>query len=201
MRTLARVLALALALTALLAGCAAGPPSRFYSLTAVPPRASLHAPGLMLQIAAVHIPAILDRQEIVRESTPNLLQLSNRNRWGAPLAAMIRQVLEQDLAARLRGSTVLPAEAAAPAGTHVLVIDLLRFDVGPSGTVRLQGSWMQFAPDGTRPVLTRQITLAAAHPASGYRSQTAAMSRLLGRLADRIAATVTRRPAQLSSGA
>ncbi len=185
MRSLAPCLVLAL----LLASCASSPPSRFYTLDPVPPRVQLPAAGLMLQVAAVHIPEVLQRQEMVRESAPETLHLSDRNRWGAPLAGMIQRVLEQDLAARLPASTVLPPGSLPPAGTHVLVVDVLRFDAGPSGTVRLEGSWAQFAPGSGEPLLPQRVQLVTrAHPAGGSRGQAAAMSRLLGRLADRIAA-------------
>ena len=184
--------ALAIALIVLLAGCASSPPSRFYTLDPAPARVRLPAAGLTLQVAAVHIPAVLDRQEMVRESAPERLQLSDRNRWGAPLAQMMRDVLAQDLAARLTGSTLLAPEALPPAGTRVLVVDVLHFDAGPSGEVRLEGSWSQLAPGSGKPLLTQRVRLTARAQPGGYRSQAAAMSRLLGRLADRIAKTLAR---------
>jgi len=188
-----RVLSPSLVLALLLASCASSPRSRFYTLDPVPPRVQRPAPGLMLQVAAVHIPEVLQRQEMVRESAPETLHLSDRNRWGAPLAGMIQRVLEQDLAARLPASTMLSPGSLPPAGTQVLVIDVLRFDAGPSGNVRFEGSWAQFAPGSGKPLLMQRVQLAAqAHPVGGSRGQAAAMSRLLGRLADRIAATLAR---------
>lgn len=174
----------------LLAGCATSPPSRFYTLDPAPARVRLPASGLIVQVAAVHIPAELDRQEMVRQSAPDTLRLSDRNRWGAPLARMMQRVLAQDLSARLRGSTVLAPETLPPTGTRVLVIDVLRFDAGPSGEVRFEGSWSQLAAGSGKALLTRRIRLTAHAPHDSYGGQAAAMSRVLGQLADRIARTL-----------
>ena len=181
---------LIVALVLLLAACASSPPTRFYTLDPVPARVTLPASGLTLQVAAVHIPGVLDRQEMVRESSPERLQLSDRNRWGAPLAEMMRRVLAQDLAARLPGSTVLPPETVPPAGTRVLAVDVQRFDAGPSGKIRLEGSWSELAAPSGKPLLTRHVRLTAPAQAGGYRGQAKAMSLLLGRLADRIASSL-----------
>ncbi|MGH8289741.1 MAG: PqiC family protein [Steroidobacteraceae bacterium] len=181
----------AIALILLLAGCASSPPVRFYTLAPVAPaRHPPPAARITVQIAAVHIPVVLDRQEMVRESAPETLQVSDGNRWGAPLADMIQRVLTQDLAARLLGSTVLAPQALPPAGTRVLVLDVLRFEVGPSGRAALEGSWSLFATDSGQALLIRRVSLTSRQSAGSYRGQAAAMSRLLGRLADRIAAAL-----------
>lgn len=183
---------LLIALILVLAACASSPPSRFYTLDPAPARVTRPAAGLVLQVAAVHIPAELDRQEMVRESAPETLQMSDRDRWGAPLAEMMRRVLAQDLATRLTGSTVLAPEALPPPGTRVLVVDVLRFDAGPSGEVRFEGSWSELAARSGKPLLTRHVRLTAPARRGGYRGQAAAMSGLLGRLADRIASSLAR---------
>lgn len=178
----------AIALIVVLAGCASSPPTRFYTLDPIMPagQGPVSTP-LTLQVASVHLPAVLDRQEMVRESAPETLQLSDRNRWGAPLGGMMRRVLSQDLAARLPAGAVLGPDASPPAGAKVLVVDVLRFDAGPSGTVALEGSWTLFAAGSDRALLTRPIRLASSSPVRSYHDQAIAMSRLLGRLADQIA--------------
>lgn len=185
-----RVTTLVLAL--LLTGCAASPPARFYTLDPVAPLSNPPATAaLTVQVAAVRIPGILDRQEMVRESAPETLELSDRNRWGAPLGQMMQRVLTQDLAARLPGSTLLGPTALPPAGSRIVAVDVLRFDAGPSGEIVLQGSWTLLAAGNDRPLASHSVNLASAGPIGDYAEQAAAMSRLLGRLADRIAAALT----------
>jgi uncharacterized protein len=50
-----------------------------------------------MQVDAVHIPAVLDRAEMVRQSGSNGLSISERDRWGAPFGEMARDVLARDL--------------------------------------------------------------------------------------------------------
>lgn len=178
----------AVLLTLVLVGCASSPPTQFYTLDPLTPaRPGPAGVSLVLQVAAVHIPAVLDRQEMVREREPERLQVSDRHRWGAPLAEMIRRVLAQDLLARLPGSTLLAPQELPPSTARVLVLDVLRFAAGPSGRVHLEGNWSAFAGPAAQPFLSARIELASRRPATGFRAQATAMSRLLGRLADHIA--------------
>ncbi len=189
----------AIALIVLLAGCASSPRTRFYTLDALVP--AHHEPlgtALTLQVGAVRVPAILDRQEMVRESAPQRLQVSDRHRWGAPLAEMIRGVLAQDLLARLPGATLLPPQQLPPAHARVLVLDVLRFAASPSGRVHLDGTWSVYVGHCTQPRFSAREQLVAGRPVRTYGAQAAAMSRLLGRLAERIAHTLRTTSASFS---
>ena len=81
------------------------------------------------------------------------------------------------------------------------MVDVLRFDAGPSGTVVFEGSWTVLAAGSDQPLLTRAVRLRANVRARSFHSEAAAMSRLLGRLADRIAALLERRPARTGCAA
>ena len=183
-----------LGLVALLGGCATSPPVNFFTLDAV--EAQRQTPQQTLapvQIASVHIPPALDRQEMVRESAPDELEMSDRNRWGAPLGQMIRRVLTQDLAKRLpAGSVVFPREPAPPE-TNDIVVDILKFVSDAHGTVSFEGSWSLLAAGSGKTLLDRQVRLNDQAAPKDYGDQAQAMSRILGRLADDIAAALTAR--------
>jgi uncharacterized lipoprotein YmbA len=185
-----------LALASLAAGCASSPPSRFYRLTAVAPGASAPAPGALrapVRVAAVHLPATLDREEIVRTAPGNRLEIDGLDRWGAPLDEMAQRVLTEDLIERLPpGSVVLPA-SPVPIGTGQIVVDLLAFQSTASGRVELQGSWSLVTPQPGSPPLRREVRYHAAAGSSGFDRQAAVMSAMLGRLADDIARSLPRR--------
>lgn len=180
-------------LGALLVSCASSPPTQFYTLEPVQPRErTLHVSSSPIQIAPVHIPAVLERQEIVTERGSNELILSNRHRWGAPLGEMARRTLTQDLLQRLQGNEVVLPEQPAPANTREIVVDILRLQSDAAGRVVLQGSWSLLPPGADTPSLTRTFSLAEQASATGYVDQVQAMSRMLGQLADEIVSAVAR---------
>jgi hypothetical protein len=168
-------------------GCASSPPVQFYTLGVVPAERRMGALDAPVQIGAVHLPSVLDRQEMVRERGPNQLELSNEHRWGAPLADMTRRVLTQDLQDRLPASMVVLPEQPAPPHTRVIVIDILKFESESSGHVVLQGSWSLVSTGSDTPSSSRPMQIDEHAPAQDYAAQAQAMSRAVGQLADSIA--------------
>jgi uncharacterized lipoprotein YmbA len=179
---------------ALLAACATSPAVQFYTLAPVAPQQRpAHVTGAPLQVAAVHIPPALDRQEMVRRSSANELEMSDSNRWGAPLAQMVRRVITQDLDRRLpQGMVVFPDEPAPPE-TDAIVVDILRFDADASGAVEFVASWSLLPPGSDVPSVSRQVHFTERAEAESYADQATAMSRVLGRLADDITAALAAR--------
>jgi uncharacterized protein len=171
-----------------LAACASSPPTQFYSLSAVPGQSAASPPqGGPLQVAAVHIPPILDRREIVREGAGDRLIVNGEQRWGAPFDEMVQHVLTQDLVERLpAGAVVLPG-GPTPKGTGDIVVDLLQFQSDASGTVVLQGSWSLLPGGQSNPTVTRSFRYQESANAKDAGDLAGAMSRLLGRVADDIA--------------
>ncbi|MGH8219516.1 MAG: PqiC family protein [Steroidobacteraceae bacterium] len=176
-----------------LAGCASSPPTQFYSLAAVPAQSptsqsdSARSRAAPLRVAAVHIPPSLDRREIVRLGAAERLEISGEHRWGAPFDEMVQQVLTQDLVTRLPPDEVVLPLGPAPAGTRSVVVDLLQFESDASGGVMLQGSWSLLVPGQSSPQLVREFRYDESASARSFEDEAAAMSRLLGRLADDIA--------------
>jgi uncharacterized protein len=186
---------LAAGLSLLLIGCGSSPPTQFYTLDAVPPRQTpiVRAADAKVQVAAVHIPGALDRQEMVRESAPGKLDVSDQNRWGAPFGEMTRRVLTQDLVQRLGPAAVILPDEPAPQADKI-VVDILQFGSGPSGLVTFDGSCSLMRGGSDTPLATFHVHLSENAQPDNYRSDAAAMSHILGELADEIAAAVTRNP-------
>jgi len=177
----------------LLAACGHSPPSRFFTLDAAPPAEP--APGRAavapVQLDAVHIPAAVDRPEMVTRTGPARVQISGQDRWAAPLGEMMRRVLAQDLASRLpQGAFVFP-DAPSPEGARGLVVTVLQLTAAPDGRVDLQASWSLLDPGSNRSVGGDNLRLSAtAGPGSAGQAQ--ALSAVLGQLADRIADAIRR---------
>jgi len=175
------------AVAVLLAGCAHSPPTRFFTLDPVPADRPVAVSAMApVQLDAVRIPPALDRPQVVTALGANRLDVHDLDQWASPLGEMMRRALAQDLLARLPdGGFVLP-DAPRPSGVRGLVVDVLQLQADPSGRVTLQASWSLTAPGSREAVLIRNVRLSA-DAAPGAQGAAAAMSRLLGRLADQIA--------------
>jgi uncharacterized protein len=177
-----------LALTA----CGSSPPTHFFTLKPVAAQDRLNTkPPFPIQVDAVHIPAVLDRTEIVRQNASNGLSISDQDRWGAPFGEMARNVLARDLTWRLPpGAIILPDAPAPPTASH-LVVTLATFTEDADRRVRLVGSWSLLHGQPARMILNRDLNLETEVAGNDAGSQADAMSKLLGRLADQIATDLT----------
>ncbi len=172
----------------LLTGCHSSPPQRFYVLDPTQaPQASASKLQTPVQIASVNIPPSLDRQEMVRERAAGSLEISDVNRWGAPLGDMIQNVLTQDLMDRLPSAKVVPPRTSAPAATNEITVDILQFGSNSTGNVVLKGGWSLYHLGSDTPVFNRNVQFTEKATAGDYGAQARSMSRLLGRMADDIA--------------
>lgn len=172
-----------------LSGCAHSPPTAFFTLDPVPPeRAAAVAAIAPVQLAAVHIPTLLDRPEIVKAIAGQRVEISEREHWAAPLAELLRKVLTQDLIARLPAGTVILPGAPAPAEVRRLVVNLLELGADPAGRATMQGSWTLLAGQNAQPLLSQEIRLSVESAPEDAGAQAAAIGRLSGELADDIAA-------------
>ncbi|HEX5176956.1 MAG TPA: PqiC family protein [Chthoniobacteraceae bacterium] len=174
----------------LLTGCASSPKTNFYTLNVVPGETGRRSISFPVQLAAVHLPPSLDRRQMVSMTDQNSVKVSETNRWSGALDEMVRNVLSQDLAARLpKGKVILP-EAPAPGNTGTLVVTIAQFGPDASGEVKLNGSWALLNAGSPTPVLERDVLLNAG-PAASPDATAAAMSQALGQLANKIAAALS----------
>ncbi len=186
-------IALALATALLLTGCGASPKTQYHILD---PVSGVQAPERISQpvsVSAVHIPASLDRREMVLSESGNRVQISGTDRWAGPLGSMVRRILSQDLAARLTGSLVIMPDAPAPSHVTQVVVTVNQFGPQAEGSVALGADWSVVAPESGELVLMRHVHFTNENRVRGANAIAAAMSRLLGRLADDIAATLATR--------
>ncbi len=89
-------------LALMLAACGTSPHTRFFAIDAVPATSPPRpVDGPPVRLAAVHLPAVLDRREMVRRGLGNSIEVSGTDRWAAALDRMSLQALGDDLAGRL----------------------------------------------------------------------------------------------------
>jgi uncharacterized lipoprotein YmbA len=135
-----------------------------------------------VQVVAVHVPPSLDRKQMVRMTGRNNVKISETDRWSAPLDEMIRNVLAQDLVARLPKNRVILPDAPAPPGTGMIVVTIAQYGPDPSGDVKLNGSWTLLETGSNKPILERNFQLSGGTAASAD-ATAAATSRVLAQLA------------------
>jgi len=184
----------------LLANCGSSPKTHYFTLAPTPAseqRASIRVP---VTVAAVHVPPALDRREMVRRTGANSVDIREEDRWTAPFADMIREVLARDLAARLPQDKFVAPQSPAPPHTAQIVVSLAQFGPDAAGKVALDGDWSLLDGDREKLVLRRHVALETAVADRSADSQAAAMSQLLGQLAQQIATTLGQRLSLHSSG-
>ena len=175
-------------LLALLLTACAGAQTRFYTLQPTTPAAQEHATyaGPPIRIDAVHIPASLDRPELVRDEGGDRFTVSDNDHWAAPVGELLRRVLTQDLAAILPSDKVIFPDAPKPPGAQGLVIDILSITPSAEGIV-MQASWTVLpAPRGAI-VHQRTVRLIVPSAGTGVRGNAEELSALAGQLAAAIA--------------
>ena len=173
------------------ASCASPNPV-LYTLATVPGTAAAGAPH-NIEVRRFGLAGYLDRPGIVRSSENYQLQIAADDRWGEPLSGMLQRVLDQDLSQRLPSSTVYADSGAISADSDaVLEVNLQRLDADSSGQVVLLAEVSVRSGDGHARAVTRSFRLTA-QPASGATAAyVAALSTLLGRLADGIVPMLAR---------
>jgi len=149
---------------------------------------------LILGVGPVQLPAYLDRQEVVTRVAPNRLDLSPIDRWAQPLDTNFTQVLAQDLSSAVgtQQVTFYPWYRS----THVdyqVRVDVYSFEANSNSTVDMTAHWQIFDGDGK--LLTARDSSFNEPIQSGQPgAQAAAMSRIVARLSQEIAATIQSMP-------
>jgi uncharacterized lipoprotein YmbA len=178
-----------LLLPLLLAACGSSPKTHYFTLSAAPqPTGARPAIAAPVTVASVNLPASLDRRGMVRRTGSNTVEISDQDRWAAPLDDMTRRVLSRDLAQRLpEGKVVLP-DAPSPPHTASIVVAIAQFGADGHGKIVLDGSWSLLKDD--KPALHHDVALETTPLGKGADAEAAGMSKLLDQLAAKIAASL-----------
>lgn len=181
------------ALVALLAGCAATPPSRFYMLGPLAADAAAQPAGrpAAVGVGPVELPKYLDRPQIAVRSGAHELLYSETHRWAEALRDNVTEVLAENLA------LLVPTDKVAiyPWGRsttidYQVVIEISRFDADAGGYVVLSANWRLYREDSREVVAQHKSAVTEPTAGAGYPEIVAAQSRALAALSREIAAAV-----------
>ena len=190
----------AVALTALLAGCGASTPLRYHALA---PGAAAPGPSggaaVLVEVLPVAVPERLNREEVVLTAPGGQPELRGNDRWAAPLADEMRQMVDDALWRRLRAADVygappLPGSAGLP--QYRLALRVERLDATPGGQAVAEASWtLRRLPQGAQAFCRSGTAEAVAG------TDTAGAVAAMGHAASRLAAAVAASVERLNSGA
>jgi uncharacterized lipoprotein YmbA len=173
----------------LLAGCAATP-DRFYGLTAdgtLPSGATANA--LVLGIGPVDVPDYIDRDELVFQSSAHRYEVPAEHRWAGDLTDSVTGVLVSNLGHRLGTNAVhgYPWDSRLNP-RYAVPVTIRQFHAVSGGDAVLDVGWE--IRDGATGETVHRGAQVFSEPLTeeGYDGVVAAESRLLGQLADAIAA-------------
>jgi uncharacterized protein len=179
-------LALTLLVTLTSTGCGSSPEPIYYAMA---PARGAPAPGWarLIQLRRPALAGYLDRAEIVSRVVDYRLRIASGESWSEPLGDMIGRLLGEDLAERLPGSIVFAEASPISADPDAIVsVDIQRFDMGEDGAVTLLAEVAVEKPPSRAAIASRRIELRARPPGGGTAGLVAAMSALLGQLADAV---------------
>jgi uncharacterized lipoprotein YmbA len=123
------------------AGCGSSAPSRFYTLSSVAAPAQAKASALGVIVGPVSVPAAVDRPEFVVQVTPNRVDVSEFDRWAAPLSNEIARTVAGDLSLLLGTPDVGVAPFANFDPDYRVTINVLRFESMPGDSVHVEAVW------------------------------------------------------------
>ncbi len=176
-----------------LTGCASPDPT-YYTLQVVPGTV-VSGSRVTLEVRRPGLAGYLDRADVVLKSASYKLNVNSQLRWAEPLGDMIGRVLSQDLSQRLAGASVFTESGAITAEpTMRLEVDILDFDADATGNVVLTAEVALERGTTHDPLSTRHVLLTAQPAGPGTGELAAALSGLLGELADRVAGDVRASP-------
>lgn len=177
-----------------LAACTTSPPTRLH-LLAVEPEGPLEgarrSPPIALGVGPLEVVDYLERPEIVTRRGRTALVLAEFDRWGERFEVMVGRVLRESLARLLATDAVveLPSDQDLPLDLR-LALQLLRFEADETGEVALEARWQLFGRTGDRPLRLERTLVREPVEAPGMGAVVAAMSRVLGELARRLATAI-----------
>ena len=185
----------------LLAGCVTTPGARFYTLNATPVEAAPESANLSLALGPIDLPEYLERPQIVTRAGDNRLDVDEFNRWGGRLEEEIVRVLVVHLGRRLGTDRVYSYPSRIGADTdYRLVLEFRRFDGVLGGEVVLEAAWSLVDDRNASVLETGQASYRRGLESTDYSDYAAALSALLARLGDDLAAALLEAAPARASG-
>jgi len=182
-----------------LEGCGTTPPSRFYTLEAMPqiadkPTISGGSGNVHIGVGPVQFAEYLDRKQIVTRTGSTEVNLSETHRWAEPLQANFTRILAENLSVLLNTDRVSlhPSRNWSEVDYQVLV-NVWQFDVSKQGHANLVANW-SIRGKGGADLVTMQKTVLSTEvdPEASYTEAARALSKTVEMLSHVIADAISK---------
>jgi uncharacterized protein len=172
----------------LIAGCAQ-PNKTYYVLTASGPVPT--GGGIGIGVGPITLAEYLDRPNLVTQEAPNQLGVAEDYRWAGDLTGNITRVVAANLGRNLHTGNVrtYPWQSDSEIRYQV-TLDVRQLHSGTDGYAVCEIGWRAYSLPDRRLKVSKTFTDREALASDGYNSSVAAQSRLIGRLAENIAASL-----------
>jgi uncharacterized lipoprotein YmbA len=172
-------------LAVLVVGCGSTA-DEYYLLSAAGPAPS--GGGMGIGVGPVTVAEYLDRSNIVFQSGPQKLEISDRHHWAGDMRKSVASVMASNLGRELRTGNVrtYPWDRDDELRFQVS-IDIRQFHGTADGHALLEAGWRVYRLPGSELVATRSGTYREPQRNDGFEGLAAAQSRALQRLARDIA--------------
>ena len=171
----------------LLCACVASRPDHFYVLTAQPQSVDEAKATPATQVSLrVTLPSLVDRSEMILNTSANGVLVLEHERWAAPLADLATQTLARDLELRRSDMLVAGQSTGRPGDAAVKVtVDLVQVSVRRGARASIEAHWRISDPRAGGDVVGSEV-FSAALAQDDYAAVPQALSACLGLLADRL---------------
>ena len=173
-------------LSGCLCACATSQPDHFYVLSVQPPGESeARAAGATEATLRVTLPSLVDRSEMILNTSANGIIVLEHERWAAPLSELVAQALARDI--ERRRSDMLVAEHSVHHSTDAIAItvDVVQMTVRRGARASIETHWRILDPRTGKDEAGGEL-FSAPLAQDGYAGVAQALSECLGLLADRL---------------
>lgn len=169
----------------LFAACGGSYPS-FYTLA--PEGPSLTRDGMRVGVGPVILVEYVDRQNLVVQTSPNMVEVAEHHQWAGDLDNSIARVISINLGRRLNtGNTRTYPWLRDSEIDYQVAVDIREFIAGADGYAHLEATWRVYLLPARKLVATRAFTAKEPIVSEDFEAMVAAQSKLLGKLSEDIA--------------
>ncbi len=176
----------------LLGACASSPPDHFYVLTAQPPTggATQTTPAVQATLK-VSLPSLVDRAEMVLNTSADAVTVLEHERWAAPLIDLMTQTLAQDIERR-RGDLLVGHNVSRSSAPAIkITVDMVQVWMRRGARASIETHWRILDTRNGKEVAGGDIFTAPLGQ-EGYATVAQALSQCIAKLADRLAEQMPR---------
>jgi uncharacterized protein len=176
-------------LVSLLCACVSSRPDHFYILSAQPQGTSAPRTTPATQVwLRVALPSLVDRSELILNTSTNGVIVLEHERWAAPLADLVTQTLARDLERR-RSDVLVAAQGVSHPGESAVkvTVDVVQMTARKGERASIEAHWRVLDPRSGGGEVVGSEVFSAPVAQDDYAAVPQALSDCLGMLADRLA--------------